>query len=293
MCPIGKHDGTLREKGGMTMTKLQILGLTALALLMLASDAWARGAVSGGMRGAAVGGMMGGSAGAATGAKIGVVAGATQGAAQRSQDRNNMDAETQARAQYYTTPAYQNAQYSNFNEAPPEVMVTSPAAVPVTTSGEAVIRIAGKPVVGITYPSDWKQKASENRVTAVSADGHAWSVLAILQGVKDKQAAISQTKQQLEKYLKDIDYDDPTETTRGALMITGSGKSIKSGVEVVFAAGVFDSGAGPLAGAAFVVDKGLEDNYKATVKYTCETIRGAKDFTGQKQEVAKPVVGNK
>jgi len=166
----------------LTMTKLQILGLPALALLMLASDAWARGAVSGGMRGAAVGGMMGGSSGAATGAKIGVVAGATQGAAQRSQDRNNMDAETQARAQYYTTPAYQNAQYSNFNEAPPEVMVTSPSAVPVATSGEAVIRIAGKPVVGITYPSDWKQKASENRVTAVSADGHAWSVLAIIQG---------------------------------------------------------------------------------------------------------------
>ena len=55
------------------MTKLRILGLTALALLMLASDAWARGAVSGGMRGAAVGGMMGGSSGAATGAKIGVV----------------------------------------------------------------------------------------------------------------------------------------------------------------------------------------------------------------------------
>ena len=275
------------------MTKLKILGLTALALLMLAPDAWARGAVSGGMRGAAVGGMMGGSSGAATGAKIGVVTGAAQGAAQRSQDRNSMDAETQARAQYYATPAYQNAQYSNYNEAPPEVMVTSPAAVPVTTSGEAVIRIAGKPVVGITYPSDWKQKASENRVTAVSADGHAWSVLAIQQGVKDKQAAITQTKQQLEKYLKDIDYDDPTETTRGALMVTGSGKSIKSGVEVVFAAGVFDSGAGPLAGAAFVVDKGLEDNYKATVKYTCQTIRGAKDFTEQKQEVAKPVVGNK
>ena len=275
------------------MTKLRILGLTALALLMLAPDAWARGAVSGGMRGAAVGGMMGVSSGAATGAKIGVVTGAAQGAAQRSQDRNSMDAETQARAQYYTTPAYQNAQYSNYNEAPPEVMVTSAAAVPVTTSGEAVIRIAGKPAVGITYPSDWKQKASENRVTAVSADGHAWSVLAILQGVKDKQAAINQTKQQLEKYLKDIDYDDPTETARGALMVTGSGKSIKSGVEVVFAAAVFDSGAGPLAGAAFVVDKGLEDNYKATVKYTCETIRGAKDFTEQKQEVSKPIINNK
>ena len=101
------------------MSTLRILGLATLALLMLAPDAWARGAVSGGMRGAAVGGMMGGSSGAATGAKIGVVTGAAQGAAQRSQDRNNMDAETQARTQYYTTPAYQNAQYSNYNEAHP------------------------------------------------------------------------------------------------------------------------------------------------------------------------------
>src|SRR6478752_6356521 len=122
MCPSSNTMENLLEKGGMTMTKLQILGLTALAVLMLAPDAWARGAVSGGMRGAAVGGMMGGSSGAATGAKIGVVTGAAQGAAQRSQDRNSMDAETQARAQYYTTPAYQNAQYSNYNEAPPEVM---------------------------------------------------------------------------------------------------------------------------------------------------------------------------
>ena len=78
------------------MKTLHILGLSALALLLFASDAWARGAVSGGMRGAAVGGMMGGSSGAATGAKIGVVTGEAQGAAQRSQDRNNMDAETQA-----------------------------------------------------------------------------------------------------------------------------------------------------------------------------------------------------
>jgi hypothetical protein len=274
------------------MIKLGVFGVAALAVTLSAADALARGAVSGGVRGAAVGGMMGGSAGAATGAKIGVVAGATQGAAQRQLDRSGVDAETQARNQYYATPAYQSAQYSNFTESPPEIMATSAPAQPVTASGETVLRISGKPAVGITYPPDWKNNSSENRVTAVSPDGHAWSVLAIRPDIKDKQAGIAQIKEQLDKNLKDIDYDDQTETSRGALLITGTGKSKKSGNEVVFVAGVFESGAGPLAGAAFVVDKGVEDHYKEAVKYICQSIRGAQDFTEQAHEVAKPVTGN-
>ena len=98
------------------MTRLGILGVTSLALAMLASDALAQrrgGAVSGGMRGAVVGGMVGGSEGAATGAKVGVVTGATRAAINR---------ETQARTEYQATTEYQNAQHSNFNEAPPEVL---------------------------------------------------------------------------------------------------------------------------------------------------------------------------
>ena len=103
------------------MTRLGILGVTSLALAMLASDALAQrrgGAVSGGMRGAVVGGMVGGSEGAATGAKVGVVTGATRAAINR---------ETQARTQYQATTEYQNAQHSNFNEAPPEVLGTTAA----------------------------------------------------------------------------------------------------------------------------------------------------------------------
>jgi hypothetical protein len=275
------------------MIKLGVFGVAALAVTLSAADAMARGAVSGGVRGAAVGGMMGGSAGAQTGAKIGVVAGATQGAAQRQLDRSGVDAETQARNQYYATPAYQSAQYSNFNQAPPEIMTTSAPAQPVTATGETVLRISGKPAVGITYPPDWKKNASENRVTAVSPDGHAWSALAIRPDIKDKQAGIAQIKEQLDKNLKDIDYDDQTETSRGATLITGTGKSKKSGNEVVFVAGVFESGAGPLAGAAFVVDKGVEDHYKEAVKYICQSIRGAQDFTEQAREAAKPVTGNR
>ena len=59
-------------------------------------------------------------------------------------------------------------------------------------------------------------------MSAVSKKGNAWSALALLDGVKDKQAGIKKIKQGLEKYLTDIDYDDLTKTDRGALLITGT-----------------------------------------------------------------------
>jgi hypothetical protein len=189
-----------------------------------------------------------------------------------------MAAETQARAQYVATPEFQNAQHSNFNAAPPELMATSPAAESTPPGGEAIIRKDGKPVVGITYPADWKQKAGDHHVAAVSADGNAWSVIATLDGVKDQQAGIDQVKQGLEKYLQDITYDELTKTQGGALVVTGTGKGKKSGVGVVFAAGVADVGAGQLAGVAFVVDQNVEQHYKETVRYICQTLRRAKDF---------------
>ena len=118
-------------------------------------------------------------------------------------------------------------------------------------------------------------------------------MIATLDGVKDKEAGIQKVKQGLEKYLQNIEYDDPTKTEGGALLITGSGKAKKAGVDVVFAAGVFDAGPGKLGGVAFVVDENVEDHYKEAVRYICKTIRVEKDFTGQKQEVAKPVINNK
>ena len=81
------------------MNKFQVLGVAALALLMLASDATAQrggGAVRGGARGAVVGGLVGGESGAATGAKIGAVTGAAR----------SVGAEAQARAQYQASAAY-------------------------------------------------------------------------------------------------------------------------------------------------------------------------------------------
>ncbi|MCI0638131.1 MAG: hypothetical protein L0Y72_05045 [Gemmataceae bacterium] len=189
-----------------------------------------------------------------------------------------MDAEAKRRAQYQTTAEYQKAQHSNFNEAPPEVLATSPSSGSATKGSEVVIRKDGKPVVGITFPPDWKQKVGENQVSAVSADGHAWTAIATREGVKDQEAGIETIKKGFAKYLKDTKYDEPTKTKGGALVVTGTGKGMKSGINVVFAAGVFDSGAGPLAGAAFVIDENVEDHYKDTVRFICQTIKRAKDI---------------
>ena len=274
------------------MTKLHILGVPTLVLLMLAPNAMAQrrggggGAVSGGVRGAMVGGLVGGSEGAETGAKVGAVAGATRAA---------VDRETQRRAEYQTSAEYQNAPHSDFNTAPPQVLATAPPAAatapPAATApsaaatvsgGETLIRKDGKPVIGITYPSDWKQTTGDRYVSAVSADGQAYSMIATLEGAADNQAGIAKVKQGLEKYLQDIKYDNLTKTKRGALVLTGTGKGKKSGVAVVFAAGVFDTGAGQLAGAAFVVDSRIEEHYKETVRQICQTIRVADQFVEKK-----------
>ena len=241
-----------------------ILGLSSLGLLLSNADpalAQRGGAVRGGVRGAAVGGMVGGE----QAAKVGAVVGATRGAVNR---------ETQARAQYYANPAYQTTPRSDFNTAPPQVLATTaPAAVAATSGGEAVLRAGGKPVVAITFPQDWKQSASDTLVSAISPDGQAWAGLGLLQGAADQQAGINKIKEGLSNHLSNIQYDEPTENKTGALVITGSGKGKKAGVDVVFAAGVFEAAKGQLAAAAFVVDSKIEDHYKDTVHSICETIR--------------------
>jgi hypothetical protein len=221
------------------------------------------------MRGAVVGGMVGGEGGAATGAKVGVVTGATRAAVNR---------ETQARTTYQATPAYQSAPRSNFNEAPPELLAPSTPAVAAKPSGEIVVVHGGKPIVGVTLPADWKQKVGDGYVSAVSADGQAYAVLASLGSISDKQAGIEKAKQGLERYLTDLKYDELAKRKDGSLVLTGTGKAKKAGVEVVFAAGVFDAGPGQLAGAAFVVDSKIEDHYKETVRGICETIRRGGDL---------------
>jgi hypothetical protein len=141
-----------------------------------------------------------------------------------------------------------------------------------------VIRKNDKPIVGITFPSGWKQKTGDNYISAVSGDGQAYSMLVALEKVSDKDAGIKKIKEGLENYLKDIKYDDPSETKGGGVVITGTGKAKKAGVDVVFAVGIFDAGKGQLVGTAFVVDARMDDYYKETVRGICQTIRRAEDF---------------
>ena len=254
------------------MTMYRILGVAALAGLALVSDALGQrgGAVSGGMRGAVVGGMVGDSGGAATGAKIGAVTGAT---------RQAIDREAQGRAQYYATPEYQNATLANFNQEPVEVLGATPTGTAKKTSSESVIRKDGKPLLGVTFPADWNVRTGDNYISAVSPDGHAYSMFVAAKETTSKQAAVEKVKAGLLTYLTGILYDDPSETQGGATVVTGTGMAKKAGRDVVFAVGVFEADKGEFVGAAFVVDSRVDDHYKATIRGICETMRRAKDFT--------------
>ena len=160
------------------MVKLRILGAVALGMLMLAPDSMAQrrggggggggGAARSGVRGAMVGGMANGSEGAKKGAKAGVAVGVTRNVAERSADRRVVDSETQTRTAYESSDAYTSAQHSNFNESPPEVLGTSSSNETATEGDEAIVEKDGKPIVGMTFPSNWKQKAGKISVSATS-----------------------------------------------------------------------------------------------------------------------------
>lgn len=248
------------------MKSLGILGVAALGLLVMAQYAMSgRGVARGGVRGAVVGNAVGGE----SGAKAGAVVGATRAA---------IDGEARSRARYQTTTEYQDAPRSNFNEAPPEVIASTEPGSASKSGAEAVIRKNGQPLVGITFPADWKQKTGEGYISAVSKDGQAYAMLVTLEGIKDQQAGAKKVQAGLENHLQNVEYDESSKTKGGALVITGTGKGKKKGVDVVFAAAVFDAGKGQLVGAAFVVDSKIEDHYKETVKGICQTLRRAADF---------------
>ncbi len=284
------------------MVKLRVVGVLALALLLMAPDAMAQrrggGAARSGMRGAMVGGMVGGSEGAQKGAKAGVAVGVTRNVAGRSAERRAMDSEAQSRSEYESSDEYASAEHSNFAETPPEVLGTveeeeeaaEEEAETTKKGGEAIIAKDGKPVVGITFPSEWKQKSRATSVSATSPKGNAWAAIATIDRAKDAQEGLKKVKVAVDKHLEEVKFDELTKTERGALLLTGEGKSRKTGLPVVFAIGVFNSSPDQLVGAAFVADKNVEEHYKEAVKYMCTTIRGEQDFADQEHEVAKPTV---
>lgn len=261
------------------MRKLLVLGIAVMGVSLLVDQVLAQGALRGGMRGAAVGGLVGGGSGAATGAKIGVVTGATRGAINR---------ESQARTQYQSTPEYQNYQGTNFNESSPNVILesevttsaaTTPAVEPAAKPGsESVISADGKPLLGVTFPDDWKQRTGENYISAVSPDGHCWAMFVTIKSTTEMNAAMKKVEDGLQNYMTALKFDEPNKGKNGGLVMTGSGKGKKVGADLNFAVGVFDAGNNQLVAAGFAVDAKLDDHYKETVRGICETIRRSGDF---------------
>ncbi len=267
------------------MRKLLVLGTVVLGLSLLVDQVMAQGALRGGMRGAAVGGLVGGSSGAATGAKVGVVTGATRGAINR---------ESQARSQYQSSAEYQNYQGANFTESSPNVILqsettTTEASQPATASpakpaGESVIRQDGKPVVGVTFPSDWKQRTGDNYISAVSSDGHCWSMFVALKPDTNQEVALKKVEDGLNNYMTSIKFDKRTEGKSGGVVMTGTGKGKKAGTDLNFAVGVFDAGNDQLVAAGFAVDAKLDEHYKETVRGICETIRRSDQFNSSSND---------
>ena len=141
-----------------------------------------------------VGGMVGGSSGVQTGAKVGAVVGAT-GAAVGSEPGS-------PRCGFGNPVAHSIRIHRGIPECSAFRLQCRAAGSDdllrhriksATPGGEAIIRKDGKPIVGITFPSDWKQKAGDNSVSATSAKGNAWSGIATLDGVKDKEAGIAKS----------------------------------------------------------------------------------------------------
>ncbi|HEV3301663.1 MAG TPA: hypothetical protein VG055_18560 [Planctomycetaceae bacterium] len=251
------------------MTSLRILGVAALAFVISTPHAMAQtrggGAVSGGIREAVSDGIIGVSEAAGTGAKTGVVTEATRAA---------IDREKQARARYQNTAEYRNAQHSDFAKARADAGADLGKA---TKSGvEAVIRKHGKLVAGITFPAGWNQRDGGNAVSAVSPDGQLYCWLVAIKTTSRADANRRLMYGLKTNYLDDIKSDEPKEKG-GATLITGTGKGKKSGVDVVFATGVFEVG-DQIVAAMFMADSKIEDYYKETIRGICQTIRPANDL---------------
>jgi hypothetical protein len=143
---------------------------------------------------------------------------------------------------------------------------------------DVVLREQGKGLLGVSYPSDWNQVVGKSHVIATSDDGQAWSVISTLEGIQDQQAGVKKIKEGLEDYLTEIKYDELTKTESGSLILSGTGKGKKSGVDVVFTSAVFESGPKRLAGIVFIVDADIEQYYEKTILAICNSVLVEQDL---------------
>ena len=157
------------------------------------------------------------------------------------------------------------------------VIVLCVILVPSAGAHDIILRDQGKAVLGVSYPANWKQVVGKNHVIATSDDGTAWSAISTLEEIKDQTAGIEKIKEGLEDYLTEIKYDETNKTESGSLVLSGTGKGKKSGVDVVFTSAVFMSGKRH-CGIVFIVDADIEKYYEKTVLAICESILVEEDF---------------
>ena len=157
------------------------------------------------------------------------------------------------------------------------MLVLWASLVTTAQAHDIILRDQGKAVLGVSYPEDWKQEVGKNDVIATSEDGTAWSVISPLDEINDQPAGVNNIKEGLEDYLKEIKYDDTTKPERGSLVLSGTGKGQKTGVDVVFTSAVFMSGKRH-CGIVFIVDADIEKYYEKTVLTICESILVEEDF---------------
>jgi hypothetical protein len=153
------------------------------------------------------------------------------------------------------------------------------AAASTASAHDIVLREQGKAILGVSYPSDWKQVVGKSHVVATSEDGTAWSVISTIDDIQDRPSGVNKIKEGLEEYLKEIQYDETTKTESGATILSGTGKGKESGVGVVFTSAVFTSGERH-CGIVFIVDADIEKYYEKTILAICKSVLVEEDLAG-------------
>jgi hypothetical protein len=226
---------------------------------------------------------LGGKKGARRGAKIGGTVGVLRKVDRRARERERRR-EAEYRVEYQSTPVYIEAPHTNFNEPSQQPSAPHIAAAPSDTLTDIVLRRDGADVLGVGYPSNWKQTLSDSSVTAVSADGLIWSATAMLEAGMDRDSGVASIRDWLKGDLDNAAFQDVEITDSGTAVLQGTAKGKESGADVEFVAGVFDVGDGITGAIAFIADAAADELYERTIIDICESVRTARDFPQESEE---------
>ncbi|MGB0599732.1 MAG: META domain-containing protein [Rubripirellula sp.] len=142
---------------------------------------------------------------------------------------------------------------------------------------DIVLRDQTKAIIGVSYPSTWKQVIENNSVTATSEDGSVWSMVRPLDDIDDEDGSIQKVKSGLDTYLTGIQYNALSKSDKGASILSGTGQKKDSGEAIAFTSRLFRSGT-KYCGILFVINADSEKESQKTVLTICESIRVEQDF---------------